>query len=78
MNWTKSRGESAFTLNTEHSVGLSGFRICIGIQNGGLELELGMRAQVSDAQAIAFSFPHQATALLLDAIRSVSLNLKML
>lgn len=37
--------------------------MCIGIQNGGLELELGIRAQVSDAHAIAFSFPHQATAL---------------
>ena len=27
------------------------------------ESNLGIRAQVSDAQAIAFSFPHQATAL---------------
>lgn len=30
----------ALTLKTEHSVGLSGFSMCIGIQNGGLELEL--------------------------------------
>lgn len=37
--------------------------MCIGIQKGGLELELGIRAQVSDAHAISFSFPHQATAL---------------
>lgn len=35
-----SHGLPAFTLKTEHSVGLSGFRMCMGIQNGGLELEL--------------------------------------
>jgi hypothetical protein len=51
------------TLNTAHSVGLSGITICIGIQNGGLAVELGILAHVSAAQAIAFSFPHQETAL---------------
>lgn len=30
----------AMTLNTAHSVGLSGITICIGIQNGGLAVEL--------------------------------------
>ena len=30
----------AMTLNTAHSVGLSGITICIGIQNGGFPVEL--------------------------------------
>uniref|UniRef100_A0A2P2KX81 Mediator of RNA polymerase II transcription subunit 16 isoform X2 n=1 Tax=Rhizophora mucronata TaxID=61149 RepID=A0A2P2KX81_RHIMU len=63
MNCTESRGESAFTLITAYSVGRSGIMICMGIQNGGFALELGILAHVSDAQAIAFNFPHQATAL---------------
>ena len=63
INWTESRGESATTLNTAHSVGRSGIKICIGIQKGVFALELGILAQVSEAQAIAFNLPHHATAL---------------
>lgn len=52
------------TLNTAHSVGLSGITICIGIQNGGLAVELQKKINANE----------QCRKIILNIIRIVCLS----